>query len=228
MLATELDVTIERIINRRAQVEDRGRELISDDPRELLAYLRKHRGRNIPDWVQTGDLLDGFTLDNWVWRDDRMRLLDDLRHGRRMGMSLAQLGKPLGITTPQGTQDLIDRLTALRDRGRPDEQLTREARRAARNPPGGAGGSDWVTDHHAALTGLAADLLAQAARWKVSDRDWLDELADDLTHDTWSLGVLNLAVAELRTAPAVLALTGHDTVHKVLHRADQLRTSWSQ
>lgn len=225
--STERDVTVERIIERRRQVDDRDREMISDDPRELLLYLRKHHGPNIPLWVQAGDVLDSLTLDNWLWRADRMRLLDDLLHGRKIGLSLAQLGKPLGIGTPQGCQDLIDRLTALRERGRPDEQLTREARRAARNLPGGAGGTDWVTAHHAELVALAEDLAAQALVWQVQ-RDWLNDLAEDLAEDTWSLGVLNLAVAELRTAPAVLALTGHHPVHKVLHRADVLRTSWSQ
>lgn len=227
MFTEELTVTVARILARRRKADDPDLELASDDPRELRAYLRKHS--RVPEWVQRADVLDTLTIDNWIWWHDRADLLADLERGKRAGLTLQQLGEPLGIRTAQGTNDLIDRYTALRDHHRPDEKLTRAARQAAQAIPGKPVRVDWVTVHHTALVEVVGAILAEADRWQVTDRDWLDDLATDLADDAnWSLGVLNLACAELRTAPTVVALTTWHRVHGVLNRADQLRTSWAK
>ena len=75
-------------------------------------------------------------------------------------------------------------------------------------------------------------LVDQADRFAVEEREWVDELEiderdDDLTPAT--MVILGLAVAELRTAPAVLGLdsTRPYAVHTLLARADDLRSQFA-
>ena len=59
---SELGVAIVRIARRRDKVEDRHREKLPDspesDPREVLDYLRKYSGPDIPRWVLQADVCD--------------------------------------------------------------------------------------------------------------------------------------------------------------------------
>ena len=84
-------------------------------------------------------------------------------------------------------------------------------------------------DWHAVITGL----VEQADRFHVEEPEWLDELAidrrdDDVTPAT--MVILDLAAAELRTAPAALGLeaTRPCTVHALLARADNLRRQFAE
>jgi hypothetical protein len=123
--AAEVDATISRITRRHAKVDDPHREQLGTDPRDVLDYLREHDGPHLPRWVRQADISDALTLHVWLWWDDRRRLHRTLSTGKRLGLFLTQLGAPLGIRSAQGTQDLLDRLTALLRYDRPDEQLTR-------------------------------------------------------------------------------------------------------
>jgi hypothetical protein len=80
---------------------------------------------------------------------------------------------------------------------------------------------------------VIADVVAQADRFDVQDREWVEELEidgrdDDFTATT--MVILGLATAELRTAPAVLSLGSSRpcAVHTVLARSDQLRSQFAQ
>jgi hypothetical protein len=82
---------------------------------------------------------------------------------------------------------------------------------------------------------VMTDLVDQAGRYLIdsAEREWIDELAldardDELTPAT--MVILGLASAELRTAPAVLALdsTRPYTVHTVLARADRFRSQFAE
>ncbi|MDT7703001.1 MAG: hypothetical protein QOJ30_5326, partial [Pseudonocardiales bacterium] len=97
-------------------------------PRDVLDYLARRGPAGIPRWVAAADTADALILSTWCWWDDRRREHRLLRTGRSLGLSLSELGAPLGITTRRGTQDRIDRLDALLRYDRPDEQLTRAAR----------------------------------------------------------------------------------------------------
>jgi hypothetical protein len=129
---------------------------------------------------------------------------------------------------------------------RPDEQLTRDARRAARNRDAR---QDWIDAYRGEIRAVLAGFLAQARRFadavapeehagrpavEPGDVDlpfagageWLDELtadydADDLTPAT--LAVAGLAAAEPRTAPAVLALDAKHRLHTALREVETLR-----
>jgi len=233
----ELGSAIERIARRRVKVDDRNREKLPDssdsDPREVLDYLRKYSGAGIPLWVLQADVCDALTLNNWLWWEDRRRELHFLRAGRDRGLFLSQLGAQVGVGK-QGVLDRIDRLEALLQYDRPDEKISRAARRAARERSQRLPDQEaWLSARRGELHAVIADVVDQADRFDVEEREWVDELEidgrdDDLTAST--MVILGLATAELRTAPAVLSLDSSRpyAVHTVLARAEMLRSQFAE
>jgi hypothetical protein len=236
---SELERAIAMIAKRRAKVEDPDREMLPDaphsDPREVLDYLRKFSGHHIPRWVLQSDVCDALTLNNWLWWEDRRRELHFLKAGRDRGLFLSQLGAQVGVGK-QGVLDRIDRLEALLRYDRPDEKIIRCARRSEREARQRRPVEhSWLDAHRDELVAVIAGLVGQADRYEIDgeDREWLDQLAidardDDLTPAT--MVILGLAGAELRTAPAVLALdnTRPYAVHTLLARADGLRSRFAE
>lgn len=232
-----LQLAIVRIARRRATVDDRDRERLPDAPgsdaREVLDYLRRYSGQHLPRWVLQADVCDALTLNNWLWWEDRRRELHFLKAGRDRGVFLSQLGAQVGVGK-QGVLDRIDRLEALLRYDRPDEKLTRAARRAERERCGRLPAeAAWLAARRDELRAVMAGLVDQADRFGVEERDWIDELEidgreDDITPAT--MVVLGLAAAELRTAPAVVGVqaTRPATVHIVLARADDLRSQFAE
>ncbi|MDT5046142.1 MAG: hypothetical protein QOD88_3274 [Mycobacterium sp.] len=226
------------IAKRRAKVDDRNRELLPDspesDPREVLDYLRRCSGPDIPAWVLQAEIADALTLNNWLWWEDRRRELYFLKAGRDRGIFLAQLGSQVGVKK-QGVIDRIDRLEALLRFDRPDEKITRETRRSAREarlrrPVEEA----WLQARRDELIGLIAEMVGQADRYEIDDdeREWVDQLAMDARDEELApatMIILGLAAAELRAAPGVLALRSVRpcAVHAVLAHADCLRTQFA-
>jgi hypothetical protein len=230
-------VAIVRIARRRAKIDDRHREKLPDspdsDPREVLDYLQRHSGPDLPRWVLQADVCDALTLNNWLWWEDRRRELHFLKAGRDRGLFLSQLGAQVGVGK-QGVLDRIDRLEGLLRYDRPDEKIARASRRTERErrerlPVEEA----WLAARRNELRALITGLVDHADRFDVQERDWVDELEidgrdDDLTPAT--MVILGLAAAELRTAPGVL---GRDSarpyaVHNLLARADDLRSQFAE
>ena len=114
---SELARAIEMIAKRRAKVDDLHRDRLPDspdsDPREVLDYLRKYSGPDIPRWVLQADVCDALTLNNWLWWEDRRRELHFLKAGRDRGLFLTQIGAQVGVGK-QGVLDRIDSATAAR------------------------------------------------------------------------------------------------------------------
>lgn len=234
---SELERAIVRIARRRAKVDDRHREKLPDspqsDPREVLDYLQRYSGPDIPRWVLRADVCDALTLNNWLWWEDRRRELHFLKAGRDRGLFLSQLGAQVGVGK-QGVLDRIDRLEALLRYDRPDEKITRASRRTQRErrdrlPIEQA----WISARRNELRAVITGLVDQADRFDVEEREWVDELEidgcdDDITPTT--MVILGLAAAELRTAPAVLGLEGTRpyAVHTLLARADDLRGQFAE
>lgn len=228
----EVASAISRIARRRAKVDDRNREKLPDspdsEPREVLDYLRQYSGPDIPRWVKQADVCDALVLNNWLWWEDQRRELHFLKAGRGLNLFLSQLGAQLGVSK-QGVLDRIDRLEALLHYDRPDEKITRAARCAERERRGRWPAEEaWLGARHNELRIVIAGLVEQADRFEIEEREWIDELGvDGCTGDFTSgtMTIMGLAAAELRSAPAVLALDGSRpyTVHTVLARADELR-----
>ncbi len=223
---------------RRLKVDDPNRWRLPDspdsDPREVLDYLQKYSGVGIPRWVLQADVCDALTLNNWLWWEDRRRELHFLRAGRDRGLFLAQLGAQVGVGK-QGVLDRIDRLEALLRYDRPDEKITRTARRldqeARQRAPGERA---WVQAHREEILSVIDGLARQADRFALDEdsREWLDELVIDARDDALrpaTMVLLGLASADLRTTPAVLELDSSRpfAVHSVLARADRLRCEFA-
>jgi hypothetical protein len=228
------------IAKRRAKVDDRNRDRLPDapdsDPRDVLDYLQRFSAWDIPRWVLQADVCDALTLNNWLWWEDRRRELHFLKAGRDRGLFLSQIGAQVGVGK-QGVVDRIDRLEALLRYDRPDEKITRSARHADRRARERRPAEDaWIEAHRDELLTVIADLVDQADRFGLGeeDREWLDELTidaragDELTPTT--MVILGLAAAELRTAPAVLALDGQRpyAVHGALQHAEALRSRFAE
>ncbi|MBP1822979.1 hypothetical protein J3E61_006615 [Mycobacterium sp. OAE908] len=228
---------ITRIARRRAKIDDRHLELLPDsaasDPREVLDYLRRFSGPDIPRWVLQADVCDALTLNNWLWWEDRRRELYFLKAGRDRGLFLSQIGAQVGVGK-QGLIDRIDRLEALLRYDRPDEKISRAARqtereRQARMPTEEA----WFHARRDELMNVINGFVQQADRFEIDEREWVDELEIDGRDDEFTsstMVILGLAASELRTAPAVLELdsTRPYTVHTLLARADTLRSQFAE
>jgi hypothetical protein len=227
---TEVGRAIVMIARRRAKVDDRHRDLLPDledsDPREVLDYLRKFSGPDIPLWVLQAEVSDALTLNSWLWWEDRRRELFFLKAGRARGMFLSQLGAQVGVGK-QGLLDRVDRLEALLRFDRPDEKLSRAARQAARAADHRRlAETRWIDEHRAELLRVIEDLVHQADRYRI------DELRVDARDGALvptTMVLLGLAAAELRTWKAVVALDGSRPhgVHAVLTDADKLRSAFA-
>ncbi|MGM0723990.1 MAG: hypothetical protein ACQEXM_26085 [Actinomycetota bacterium] len=226
-----------RIVARRVKVDDPDRWKLPDDPdnpqvREVLDYLQRHT--RVPRWVLQADVADALTLNNYLWWADRRRELAWLKAGVARNLFLSQLGAQVGIGK-QGVKDRIDRLDALLQFDRPDEQITREARRAARAAEARRDTETaWVEDRAGELAAIAAGFTTAADRFALADddREWIDELGSDARDGAFtpaSMTVLSLAAEELRTAPAIVSLDGSRPyqLHGWLQRADELRAAFS-
>jgi hypothetical protein len=240
----EVARAIERIVNRRVKVDrqgladvhlDRLPDSPDSDPRDVLHYLRRFSGEDIPRWVLQADVCDALTLTNWLWWEDRRLELYFLTEGVRRRLPLSQLGAQVGVGK-QGVRDRMDRLQALLRYDRPDEQLTRAARAAARTAERRRSVEDrWLTEHRHRLLTVIEDLVAEADRYELADedREWIDELAIDARNDGFTrtiMPLLGLASDELRTAQAVVTLhraRPPHRVHTVLEHADTLRSSFA-
>ncbi|MGH9061606.1 MAG: hypothetical protein ACRDZY_19155 [Acidimicrobiales bacterium] len=238
---TEVDTAVIRITDRHRQADDQHLERLGTDPRDVHDYLARYTGPHLPAWVRRADIADDLVLQVWLWWEDQRRLLATRLRGRRLGCSLSQLGGPLGLRSPQGTQDLIDRLTALLRYDRPNEKVSREERHLQATTIGSVDDDRhrWITTHTTQLGEVTTRLLAEADQWQVTDREWLDELAHD--HQTGgftpaSMAVLGLALGELRTTQALAEVDpsrpvhpSHPLhqVHRVLAAGDRLRAAYA-
>lgn len=245
----EVNAALARIERRHRHLDDPCWSEAGTSPRDVFNYILSERCSRLPRAVGAADAADGAVLWARTWWQDRETERRFLRHSRHVGASLANIGARLGIRTPQGVQDRIDRLDALVAHGRPDGHLSRARRRVAATSKHRG---DTLTQHKDLATSVVAALLAQVARALPSlvpritgkgpgqrgDADcatagaedateWLDELAADYLAETVTpatLVIASLAVAELRVLPEVAALDEHHRLHRALRDVDLLRS----
>lgn len=230
----EVGAALERIRARHDRVEDPHRDQLGEEPRDVLAYLRRRSG-SLPRAVAADDVWDELVLHAALrWEDiDRERAL--LRRARHLGLSLSELAAHHGIRTRQGMQDHLDRLDALVDVGTPDVHLTRAARRREKARPAD---QRWLdTHHHEVLDGLRALVhqvdralfRADTGEGADAELEWLDELRADVDDDALSpatLGLLGLLLGELRPRPEVGTLDRAHGLHRAMRSCERLRSWW--
>lgn len=238
--AAERDAAIARIDRRHARIDDPRRSELGTEARNVIRFVLERGAAGVPQWVRAADQADALVLWTWCWWEDRRTERQLLRQGLSAGLSLADVGAPLGIGTRQGTQDRLDRLDALLKYDRPDEQLTRDARRQAR-------ARDvrqvWIDEHRDEVRAVLLALLIQSRRvlggaesdedraddggWEPHPaREWLDEVSADYTDDILTpatFAAAGLAVAELRASDQVRGLDLRHRVHGALRALDVVR-----
>lgn len=246
----ERDAALARITARHHRIDDPRRSELGTEPRDVISYVLDRGRAGIPRRVASADHHDALILSTWCWWEERRRERRLLRQGVHLGLSASELGAPLGMRSRQGLRDRLDRLDALLTHDRPDEGLTRAARRAAR-------AADtrqyWIDTHRAQVRATLAALLAQTRRLleaanhhdqnqidpgegddldaaDASVGEWAEELEGDYTDDALSpatLAVAGLLSAELRTHPRLQVLDPRHRLHAVLRGVDELRARHS-
>jgi hypothetical protein len=232
--AVERDAAIARIDRRHARIDDPRRSELGTEPREVIRFVLDRGPAGVPRWIAAADHLDAVVLSTWCWWEDRRTERRLLRQAVMLGTSLSELGAPLGIRTRQGLRDRLDRLEALLTYDRPDEQLTRIARRDLGHRDRR---QDWIDAHRDQIRAVLLALSAQTSRVlgpksgdggpdEDSVRGWLDELDADYRDDAISLATLavaGLAAGELRDLTAVQALDQRHPLLAVLREIALLR-----
>lgn len=200
------------IAERRRAIDDPHQELLDDDPRDVLRYLRKYSGRDVPLAVRQADVEDALRLWLSLWWESAAIELWLLDRAEALNMNRRRVGAILGIQTGQGVVDRRDRLRAmLGEHGKPDEKVTRKARQAAQHPGEGLDSRQqrWLDRRRTVVLAVAATLVDHK---DLADDDAYESLIDittDLRNRTCtpaSFTVLDWAVDAMATIPAVQAL----------------------
>lgn len=243
----ERDAAITRIVERHDRIDDPRRSELGSDPRDVVTFVLNRGPAGVPRWVQAADHHDAVVLSSWCWWEERRRERRLLRQGLALGLPALELGAPLGIGSRQGVRDRLDRLDALLAHNRPDEQLSRAARRAVR---GRDAEQDWIDQQRDEVWPALAALLAQSRRFlqdlpatdsdatdgdrpegephETDIQDWVDELAADYEDDalsTATLAVAGLLAAEIRAHPQAITLDRRHRLHATLATVDALRAA---
>lgn len=202
MTADQAGAALTAIRDRHTTVDDRHAEELTDDPAEVLAYLRKH-GPTMPDGIRVDDLTDAVTLHLWLWwqASARERWLFD--QAVTLGVDRRAFAGQFGVRSPAGFQNRRDRLHALHDAtgpGRPDEKAVVADRVAARQPDAG----DWYAASRHRMRQIACDLIVLEPRVDDDTYDQLVEVRREIERDAWdekSIVWLTLAVEALADSP---------------------------
>lgn len=192
--------------------------MLSDDPREVLAFLRRRGSRGLLEDSHSHDLEDALVIDVWLWWENRRAELWVLDVGETLGFDRRRLGRPLGVSSGQGVHDRLDRLrNQLRRGGRPSEKHERLAKGTATGPRGvraaaaepgertvpdadvGAGMRQALAGVLAVLDDLPADAVDELilVRRETTDRA---ELGDGELRAYLSMALMDLVDADLPPA----------------------------
>lgn len=208
-----------RILDRRRQLRlDSADELadVIDDPRQVLAYLRKHANEVLPDNAQQ-DVLDGLVLRVRLWweGEDHDRWL--IERAERLGMKRRTTAAILNIGTSQG---LVDRLDADRRKlerlhGLGWHLLGKEVNSSSDDEE-----RRWLRTQRSTIHAVVTTFLAH--RYLASDEaaEWLIELArDDKQPPTRAfIALLRIAAVELAESPRVTELADDHPLQVELDR----------
>ncbi|MEV4212622.1 hypothetical protein [Micromonospora sp. NPDC049662] len=214
MTDQEMRAALDRIIQRRDDIDDPNRYQLSDDPRDVLAYLRKH-SRGMPEHVRRADVEDGLVLRVWLWWDGEAAELWLLDRADELAMNRRSVGARLGVATGQG---LVDRRVHKR------AMLSRATGIPAPAPASSARGrEEWIAAHRRAVQAIASTLVEHRELADEEAAESLIEVRRDLHDDVCTpagITVIDWAVTELAAVPAVAALPDS-------HPLRQAITAWA-
>jgi hypothetical protein len=219
--AAQAQAAIARIVERRTRIDDPQAELLSDDPGEVLLYLRKYSGPSIPVTVKQADVHDAVILRQWLYWQGEEAELWFLEQAIRVGVPLSSLAAALGVASRQAVHERL--------------RLGRRKREVLLGQPyrGDLGAQDqeergaeqtWLDRHRKEVLALSAEAVAHRHLGTPEAQEWLDEVARDVRDSAvtpGSLQILRVALGDLATSPAVLE-DPPETIVQLLKRWSQL------
>jgi hypothetical protein len=190
----DVDATIAAITQRHRRVDAPHLDRITDDPADVLEYLRRHTG-GLPAEVRATDLLDALVLRHWLWWQQHRVDLWILDRAEQLKLPRSAVRRGLGMRSNQGVRDATGRVRALFDPaiGKLDEKAWRRRRQDAAEHTAAVGlrQSEWLTGHAAILAGLVEQVVA-LVRDQADDDTYTALLAlrDDARRGEWSAASL--------------------------------------
>ncbi len=192
----DYDAALHRIHDRRRRAGDDHPLALSEDPREVLAYLRQ-RGHNGLRHDHTGDdITDALTLRLWLWWEGEAAELWLLQAAEALGRKRMTIAAVLGLHHGQSLIDRIKRTQRLFQRDH--EPAT------PRLPATGPAPAGRPDDNARAI---AAELIAHRGLMPtdIADDLYAEQLADALTDwrqgqpppSSGALSALRLLLADL-------------------------------
>lgn len=236
----QVAAAIERIAARRRRVDDPHQEMLSDDPTEVLRYLRKHSGRHIPDGVLADDVEDGIILRHHLWWEGEALEAWLLDTAERLAVPRPRVAEMLGLRTGQGVAErrfrLGEKLHNRRPRRMSHPDVDRDQREAYADAAGPAEPGnvlhEWLAQRLAQLERYAQVLIGHKDLDKLADDTY--EAVLELRHMNrdgargvpWFLQLIETTVM-LAADPAVAGLPPAHTLRRTLARLDDLSTQWA-
>lgn len=104
---------IARITQRHRRVDRPHQHLLTDDPREVIRYLRGCGSAGLLEDDESHDLEDLLVLRVFLWWEGQAAEKWALEAVETLAFDRKRAGRPLGIRTGQGVHDRLDRLIGL-------------------------------------------------------------------------------------------------------------------
>ena len=129
----DVAAAITRITRRHQQTDNPAQHLLTDDPRDVLSYLRRCGARRLLENAESHDLEDAVVLRLFLWWEGEQTELWILDAVETLRFPRRRIRTRLGIATNEGLHDRHDRKRALLGpAGVPSEKLTRAERKGSR------------------------------------------------------------------------------------------------
>ncbi len=154
----DYEAALRRIHERRRRAGDDHPLALSEDPRDVLAYLRKRgRGGLVAD--DTGDdIIDALTLKLWLWWEIEATEVWLLEAAEALGRNRLAVGAALGLTNGQS---LVNRMTRKRAMLSPGRVATSAPAASATDDPVRALAAELVDRVHEMPDDIADDLYVE-------------------------------------------------------------------
>jgi hypothetical protein len=225
--ADQAAAAIERISDRRRHIDDPNAWRLSDDPAEVLDYIRRYSA-GVPAWVAEADVLDGLELRLRLWWLGEVAELWLLEQAQRLGVPPRRVGARLGVSSRQGVHDRLrlGRRKVAVLRGEPRDNRPSGADQQKRDEEG-----VWLREHRGEILAIAAAALEYTDLADEEAAEWLAEVARDLREDVVSPGSVQLvrfALLDLSSSAAVRQLDEDHPLQQTLIRWSGLYSSYPE
>lgn len=214
----DYETALHHIHERRRRAGDDHPLALSEDPREVLAYLRQRGHRGLRRDHTGDDITDALVLRLWLWWEGEETELWLLQAAEALGRKRMTIAAVLGLHHGQSLIDRIKRTLRLvkRDREPGAEPFPAPSGQPA---PGGEPADDAQL--------IAAQLIAHRGLMPtdIADDLYADQIADALPHwqpgrpppSAGTISALRLLLADLAAAenlhPALVELVARGTVY---------------